>query len=56
MLNHNVSTHLAKLRTLQNKLNNGLKDIGENKLPDLMLVCKVLHILSKKNLSLFKNF
>ncbi len=40
-----VSTHIAKLRSLWNELNNGLQARNESKLPDLMLVCKVLHIL-----------
>lgn len=40
-----VSTHIAKLRSLWNELNSGLQSIQVNKLPDLMLVCKVLHIL-----------
>ncbi|GFV84631.1 uncharacterized protein TNCV_2482451 [Trichonephila clavipes] len=40
-----ISTHIAKLRSLWNELNNGLEAREESKLPDLMLVCKVLHIL-----------
>ncbi|GFV25281.1 uncharacterized protein TNCV_3726531 [Trichonephila clavipes] len=40
-----VSTHISKLRNLWNKLNNGLEAREASKLPDLMLVCKVLHIL-----------
>lgn len=40
-----VSTHIAKLRSLWNELNNGLKTKNERALPELMLVCKVLHIL-----------
>lgn len=43
-----ISTHLAKLRTIWSELNNELKDIGENKLFDLILVCKVLQILPCK--------
>lgn len=42
---NDVSTHVAKLRTLWNDLNNGLKQKGLNTLPELILVCKVLHIL-----------
>ena len=40
-----VSTHIAQLRSLWTELNNGLVAKKENNLPDLMLVCKVLHIL-----------
>ncbi|GFU40104.1 retrovirus-related Pol polyprotein from transposon TNT 1-94 [Trichonephila clavipes] len=40
-----ISTHIAKLSNLWNELNNGLEAREESKLPDLMLVCKVLHIL-----------
>lgn len=42
-----VSTHLAKLRSLWNELNNGLKIKGEQELPNLLLVCKTLQILPK---------
>lgn len=40
-----VSTHIAKLKTLWNELNNGLREKNENPLPDLLLVCKSMHIL-----------
>lgn len=40
-----VSTHLAKLRSLWSDLKNGLDARKENKLPDLMLMCKTLNIL-----------
>ncbi|GFY76746.1 retrovirus-related Pol polyprotein from transposon TNT 1-94 [Trichonephila inaurata madagascariensis] len=40
-----VSTYIAKLRSLWNELNNGLEAREDSKLPDLMLVYKVLHIL-----------
>lgn len=50
--NEDVSTHIAKMRTLWNELNNGLKAKKENALPDLILVCKTLHILP----SSFDNF
>ncbi|GFV78446.1 uncharacterized protein TNCV_1302981 [Trichonephila clavipes] len=40
-----ISTHIAKLRSLWNELNNRLEAREESKLPDLILVCKVLHIL-----------
>ena len=40
-----VSTHIAKLKSLWNELNTDLVAKQENKLPVLMLVCKVLHIL-----------
>lgn len=45
MSGEDVSTHLAKLRSLWSDLNNGLTVRNENKLPDLMLVCKTLNIL-----------
>ena len=47
-----VSTHVAKLRSLWSDLNNGLEARNEQKLPELMLVCKVLHILPNS----FENF
>lgn len=40
-----VSSHVAKLKTLWNELNNGLVSAGETRLPEMMLICKVLHIL-----------
>ena len=40
-----VSIHVAKLKTLWNELNNGLQAKGESKLPEMMLICKILHIL-----------
>ena len=40
-----VSTHIASLRSLWQELNQGLLGRRESKLPDLMLVCKTLHIL-----------
>lgn len=47
-----VSTHIAKLRSLWNELNNGLTSKRENPLPDLLIVCKTLSILP----SSFSNF
>lgn len=47
-----VSCHIAKLKTLWNELNNGLKIKSESQLPELLLVCKTLHILPKE----FENF
>jgi hypothetical protein len=44
-MNDDVSCHVAKLKTLWNELNTGLEQKGENKLPDMMLICKILHIL-----------
>lgn len=44
---NDVSTHIAKLRSLWNDLNQALKAKNENELPDLILVCKTLHILPK---------
>jgi transposase InsO family protein len=40
-----VSTHVAKLKTLWNELNVGLLAKGETRLPEMMLICKILHIL-----------
>ena len=40
-----VSIHVAKLKTLWNELNSGLQAKGESKLPEMMLICKILHIL-----------
>ena len=40
-----VSIHVAKLKTLWNELNSGLQAKGETKLPEMMLICKILHIL-----------
>jgi hypothetical protein len=52
-----VSTHVAKLRTLWNEFNNGLQAKGEAKLPDMMLICKILHILLTATCRLMaKNF
>ncbi|KAK7580209.1 hypothetical protein V9T40_000838 [Parthenolecanium corni] len=47
-----VSTHLAKIRTLWNELNNGLKSKNETELPGMILIYKVLHILPNS----FDNF
>lgn len=40
-----VSTHIARLRSLWNELNNGLVAKGEQRLPNLILMCKTLNIL-----------
>lgn len=40
-----VSGQVAKLKTLWNELNSGLQATGESKLPEMLLVCKVLNIL-----------
>lgn len=45
--NLDVSGQIAKLKTLWNELNNGLEAVEENKLPELLLVCKVLNILPR---------
>ncbi|GBM34816.1 hypothetical protein AVEN_208023-1 [Araneus ventricosus] len=37
---NDVSTHIAKLRSLWNELNNGLKDRGEYELPNLIYCTK----------------
>lgn len=47
-----VATHISKLSILWNELNNGLAAKKENKLPELLLVCKVLNILPDS----FKSF
>ena len=47
-----VSTHTAKLSSLFNELNMGLRAKNQNPLPDLLLVCKALQILPQK----FENF
>lgn len=44
-IGNDVSTHIAKLRSLWNELNNGLRAKGIYALPDLLLVCKTLQIL-----------
>ena len=36
---------MAKLKTLWNELNTGLQSKGETKLPQMLLICKILHIL-----------
>ena len=41
----NVSCHAAKLKTLWNELNTDLQQKGGNKLPNMMLICKILNIL-----------
>lgn len=40
-----VSGQVAKLKMLWNELNNGLQAAGKNQLPEMLLVCKVMHIL-----------
>ena len=45
LTNVDVSVQVAKLKTLWNELNNGLQAAGENKLPEMLLLCKVMHIL-----------
>ena len=40
-----VSVHVAKLKVLWNELNNGFRARGETHLPEMMLICKILHIL-----------
>lgn len=47
-LREDFSTHIAKLRGLWNELSDGLKAKNEQPLPNLILVCKVLHILPAK--------
>lgn len=42
-----VSTHIAKLKSLWNELNNGLIAKGEVALPELLLICKMLQILPR---------
>lgn len=50
--NEDVSTHIAKLKSLWSEINNGLKVKNESALPDLLLVCKTLQILP----NLFETF
>lgn len=52
--NEDVSTHISKIRNLWDELNNGLKMKGEHKLPDMLLVCKILNILPK-NFEMFRS-
>lgn len=40
-----VSGQIAKLKMLWNELNVGLQAAGKNQLPEMLLVCKVMHIL-----------
>ena len=45
--NNDISTHVSKLKNLWTEINNGLRIKGENTLPDLLLICKILHICRK---------
>jgi hypothetical protein len=40
-----VSGQVAKLKMLWNELNVGLQAAGKNQLPEMLLVCKIMHIL-----------
>jgi len=40
-----VSVHVVKIKTLWNELSNGLQSKGEKRIPEMMLMCKTLHIL-----------
>ena len=42
---HRKSTHIAGLRSLRNELNTGRQAKKEPQFPELMLLCKILHIL-----------
>lgn len=50
---NDVWTHIAKLISLQNELNNGLKAKNATVLPELISVCKILHMLPT-NFEMFK--
>jgi len=50
-----VSIHVAKLKTLWNELNNGLISKGETRLPEMLLICKILHILPSTEYQSFKS-
>lgn len=42
---NDVSTHISKLKSLWTEINNGLRMKSQNTLPDLLLICKILHVL-----------
>ena len=48
MKRERVSTHITKLISLWNVLNNGLRAKNEDVLPHLLLLCKTLQILPCK--------
>ena len=52
--NGDITDHLSKLKNLWNDLNNGLKMKKESKLPEMLLICKILDILPL-NYSSFKS-
>lgn len=54
MAESDVSTHISKLKSLWNEINAGLVIKGEKKLPELLLICKILHILPK-SFEMFKS-
>ncbi|XP_073822557.1 uncharacterized protein [Musca autumnalis] len=43
--NLDVSTHISKLKSLWTGINAGLELKGNQKLPELLLICKILHVL-----------
>ncbi|XP_073817619.1 uncharacterized protein [Musca autumnalis] len=43
--NLDVSTHISKLKSLWTEINAGLELKGNQKLPELLLICKILHVL-----------
>ena len=43
--NGDITDHLSKLKNLWNDLNNGLKMKKESKLPEMLLICKILDTL-----------
>jgi len=45
----NVSIYVAKLKTLLNKLNSALQAKVAWMLPEMMLICKILHILPSEH-------
>ena len=40
-----MADHLSKLKNLRNDLNSGLKNKIENRLPEMLLICKILDML-----------
>lgn len=49
-----VSTHISKLKSLLTEINSGFCLKGEQKLPELLLICKMLHVLPQ-SFEMFKS-
>lgn len=43
-----MSAHLSKLKNLWNDLNSGLENKKKNRLPEMLLICKILDTLPLK--------